>query len=71
VLGYLDDLVLLPLGVALVLRLIPPEVMAEARERARTQPPRAGSGAWVATAAIIACWLAVALVTVWLARRWM
>ena len=31
VLGYLDDLVLLPLGIALALKLIPAEVMAEAR----------------------------------------
>jgi len=31
VLGYLDDLILLPLGIALAVRLIPPEVMAEAR----------------------------------------
>lgn len=34
VLGYLDDLVLIPLGVALLLRLIPAEVMAECRARA-------------------------------------
>ena len=34
VIGLLDDLVLLPLGIAIVLRLIPPEVMAEGRARA-------------------------------------
>jgi len=34
VLGYLDDLVLLPLGMALALKMIPPEVMDEAREMA-------------------------------------
>jgi uncharacterized membrane protein YkvA (DUF1232 family) len=34
VLGLLDELVLLPLGVALVLRLIPPEAMADGRARA-------------------------------------
>ena len=31
VLGYLDDLVFVPLGISLALRLIPPEVMAECR----------------------------------------
>ena len=31
VLGYLDDLLLVPAGVALAVRLIPPQVMAEAR----------------------------------------
>ena len=37
VLGYLDDLVLIPLGIALVLRMIPPAVMVECRERARAE----------------------------------
>jgi len=36
VLGYLDDLVLLPLGILLVVRMIPPHVLAECCERART-----------------------------------
>ena len=34
VLGYLDDLVLLPAGIWVALRLIPPTVMAESRARA-------------------------------------
>ena len=38
VIGYLDDLILLPLGIALALRMIPPEVMAECRDRARFEP---------------------------------
>ena len=33
VLGYLDDLVLIPLGILLVVWLIPPGIMAEHRER--------------------------------------
>ena len=32
VLGYLDDLVLIPLGIALALRMIPPAVMDECRD---------------------------------------
>ncbi len=35
ILGYLDDLVLVPLGVWLVLRMMPPQVVAESRVRAR------------------------------------
>jgi len=31
VLGYLDDLILLPLGIALAVKLIPPEIMAQCR----------------------------------------
>ena len=35
VLGYLDDAILLPLGILLVVRMIPPDVMAEHRAAAR------------------------------------
>jgi uncharacterized membrane protein YkvA (DUF1232 family) len=34
VLGYLDDLVIVPLGIFLVMKMVPPEVMAECRNRA-------------------------------------
>jgi uncharacterized membrane protein YkvA (DUF1232 family) len=34
VLGYLDDLILVPLGILAVVRLVPPDVMAEHRARA-------------------------------------
>nr|WP_255434254.1 DUF1232 domain-containing protein [Pantoea sp. WMus005] len=34
VIGYLDDLIIVPLGIMLVVRLIPPEVMREHRETA-------------------------------------
>jgi len=44
VLGYLDDVILVPLGVLLVIRMIPPEIMAEHRElaaAAQERPPAA------------------------------
>lgn len=40
VLGYVDDLVLVPLGIALVLKMIPGAVMAECREKPRSSWPR-------------------------------
>jgi uncharacterized membrane protein YkvA (DUF1232 family) len=57
VLGYLDDLILVPAGIALVLRLVPPEVMADCRERARTEADRPISK--VGAAVMIAIWLAL------------
>jgi uncharacterized membrane protein YkvA (DUF1232 family) len=41
VLGYLDDLLILPAGIALAIKLIPPEVMAEARLKAGINPASA------------------------------
>ena len=59
ILGYLDDLILLPIGIFLVVRMIPSPVLAECREKARTcvqSPPR---GRWVVAALIVVVWLVV------------
>ncbi len=61
-LGYLDDLVVIPLGIALALRLIPPPVMADARARAQAAPYR-GNARWVAAALVAALWLALLALT--------
>jgi uncharacterized membrane protein YkvA (DUF1232 family) len=59
VLGYLDDLILIPLGVWLALRMIPREVMTECRARAQAELD-AGLPANKAAAAVIVAWLVVA-----------
>ena len=70
VLGYLDDLVLLPLGVALAIRLIPPAVLAECREEAARVMAAGKPVNRVAAAAIVAVWLALAgLAVALIARR--
>src|SRR5690349_12634506 len=52
VLGLLDDLVLLPLGIWLVIRLIPPDVMAESRAQA-DRAAESGRPQSIAAAAVI------------------
>ena len=69
VLGYLDDLVLIPLGIALLLRMIPPEVMVECRERARSELAVGKSVSWVAAAVIVAIWLVLAALAALLIAR--
>lgn len=68
VLGYLDDLLIVPLGLALVLRLLPPPVLLAARERAARMLARPRS--WLAAAIIIMLWvlLAVLLFAWWRGR---
>lgn len=61
ILGHLDDLVLLPLGILLARRLIPPDVMADARLAADQAHRRGGMAAWVAAAVIVGIWLALLL----------
>jgi uncharacterized membrane protein YkvA (DUF1232 family) len=60
ILGYLDDLLLVPLGIALVLKMIPPVVLAECREQARLAMEQGKPTNWTAAVAIIAVWLVVA-----------
>lgn len=61
VLGYLDDLILIPLGIALVLKLMPTEVMAECREKAQATLEQGKPTNWVAAGVIISIWLLLAL----------
>lgn len=66
VLGYLDDLIIIPAGIRLALRLIPADVMAECRARAKVELERRGRPQnWAAAGLILLIWLAAAL---WAAR---
>ena len=67
-LGYLDDLILVPLGIALAVRLIPPAVLVECRARAAATAGRRPVN-WVAAGVIIAIWLALAALAVTLVVR--
>jgi uncharacterized membrane protein YkvA (DUF1232 family) len=69
VLGYLDDLILVPLGIALALRMIPPAVMADCRSKADVAIEQGKSGSWVAAVAIIAIWLLMAALVILAALR--
>jgi len=57
VVGYLDDLILIPAGVALTLKLIPPEVMAEAVERAQKAEAVGGTSKWIGILIIVMVWI--------------
>lgn len=63
VLGFLDDVILLPLGIWLVMRLMPTNVLAECRQQAadheRNRTPRPKS--LLAGALIVVIWLVVAV----------
>ncbi|BDU17952.1 YkvA family protein [Lysobacter auxotrophicus] len=64
VLGYLDDVILVPLGVWLVLRLVPEEVVADSRAKADAASERPVSRAMAV--AIVAIWaIALAALGVW------
>lgn len=63
VLGLLDDLIILPAGIWLVLRLVPPRLVEEHRAAIDALPP--GGAGWIAAAVIVGLWLVTLGVIVW------
>jgi uncharacterized membrane protein YkvA (DUF1232 family) len=69
ILGYLDDLVLVPLGIILVLKMIPPAVLGECRDKAEAAMNQGKPTSRIAAIAIVAIWLLLGIVAViWVGR---
>jgi uncharacterized membrane protein YkvA (DUF1232 family) len=58
VLGYLDDLILVPAGIYLVFKMIPDEILEEHRRKARTGTIDSRTK-WIAAAVVILIWLLI------------
>jgi len=65
VLGYLDDLVLVPLGIIVAVRLIPATVLADSRAQAREALGSGKPRVWAGAALVLGIWLAVATWALW------
>jgi len=69
VLGYVDDLLLVPVGIALALKMVPEAVMDECRHKAQEVMAQGRPTNWVAAGVIVVIWvLCIALVVAALAR---
>jgi uncharacterized membrane protein YkvA (DUF1232 family) len=64
VLGYLDDIIIVPLGILLAVKLIPASLMEEFRQEAIRRESRPKS--YWGMMAIAAIWLAAAVWLIWL-----
>jgi uncharacterized membrane protein YkvA (DUF1232 family) len=69
ILGLLDDLILVPLGIALVIRLIPPGVLAESRVRAEHAFASGRPVSRGAAIVIVGIWLVLAACAIVLMAR--
>ena len=69
VLGYLDDLVLIPLGFMLVIRLIPEEVLAECRRQSEETVGQTTHLAKIAAVVIVVVWILTAALIAWVVIR--
>ena len=64
IIGYLDDLILVPLGIALALKMIPKEVTVECREQAEVTMLQNTPVNRVAAVLIIGMWIGLAILAV-------
>jgi len=66
VLGYLDDLIITPLGLVLVLRMIPEEVMIEARQKAEMSMGEVDRVARIGGIIVVSIWVLIgAVIVMW------
>lgn len=64
ILGYLDDLIIVPLGIMLVIKIIPETVMIECRARAQSATSRNKPKNWTAAGIILIVWALCAVFVV-------
>lgn len=69
VLGYLDDLILVPLLAWLAIALIPKAVLAELRIEAARRAAKSPIAARVGAVAIVAAWIGLSLLCAWAVFR--
>lgn len=65
ILGYLDDLILVPLGVYLALKLIPEEVLEDCKRKVEGQSSMNKPKNWITAFLIISIWL---IIFIWIGK---
>ena len=66
VLGFVDEIILLPFAIVLAVKMIPADVMSECRARASEQRPDASRAGRTGAAVIVLLWLVlIALAALW------
>ena len=71
VLGYLDDLILIPLGVLAVRSMVAADVMDECRRRARESLAARKPTSRLGLALVVGVWILLAGAALWLSVRWL
>jgi len=68
VFGYIDDLVLIPFGIALLIRMVPKDVLEECRQKAQS-PPANKPKRWTGAVMVVCLWVLAIYVTFRLVAR--
>jgi uncharacterized membrane protein YkvA (DUF1232 family) len=64
VIGYVDDIIIVPAAIVILIRIIPKEVMAECREKASSHHGRMKGKHWIAASVIAIIWLVAIYATI-------
>ena len=64
-LGYVDDIILVPLGIMLALRLVPPAILADCRRQAIENPLSRKLKIWAAGVVVVLIWLGILSWLIW------
>ncbi|HEY9874861.1 MAG TPA: hypothetical protein V6D12_15595 [Candidatus Obscuribacterales bacterium] len=64
-----DDLILVPLGIILVLRMIPADILTECRAKAEPTMAQNKPTSWIAAVVIVTIWLLLGILAVILIGR--
>jgi len=70
VIGLLDDMVLVPLGVVLVRWMVPAQVMEDCRRRAESEFEQGKPVNWTAAVVIVVIWIVLAYLSYLIVRGW-
>lgn len=62
ILGYLDEFIILPIGVTFAIKLLPKIVLDECKEIANNNPPGKKPKSWIAGAIIVLIWVIIILI---------
>ncbi|MBS4213830.1 YkvA family protein [Neobacillus rhizophilus] len=65
ILGYLDDIILVPLGIMLALKMIPKDVIAECEMKAQEMMSKGKPKNWIAGSIILVIWF---LILIWILK---
>ena len=56
VIGYLDDLIIVPLGIVLAIKMVPPDILDQCRKKARESADQKKPVRWIAAFVIVGIW---------------
>jgi len=69
ILGYIDDLILIPIGITIAIKMIPADVMEEARQKAKTHTIKNGKTIYMLFVFLFCLFIAIILINIFMDNK--